>query len=103
MPALTKPLEIGAAWTEVTAGLGMADGSSYVVEVQDARGTGNGHVVAVDTDDAVAPDANARGHEYYPRTAAGGPTLRTFVKVAGRRWWMRSVHGETMYVVATVV
>ena len=101
MAVLTKSVEIGSAWKEVTAAIPMADGSSYAVEVQDDAGTGFGHVIAVDTDANAAPPADARGHQYFPRTAAGGPTERVFRKTAGRYWWMRSPGGEAMHVVVT--
>ena len=102
MAALTKSAAVGAAWTEVTAALGMADGSSYRLEVQDDAGTGFGHVIAVHTDTNDAPPADARGHQWYPRTAAGGPTRGTYAKKANRWLWMRSADTEGFHAVATV-
>ena len=101
MAVLTKSVAIGADWKEVTAAAGMANGSNYAIEVQDKAGTGQGHVIAVDTDNNAAPPADARGHQYFPRTAAGGPTERLFTKAAGRYWWMRSPGGEAMFLVVT--
>ena len=102
MAALTKPLAVGPDWVEVTAGLAMADGSTYAVEVQDVAATGEGHVLAVDTDSNDAPAADARGHLWFPRTAAGDGAYRTFPKKAGRWWWMRST-GPAFFVVATKI
>ncbi len=101
MASLTKSTEVGSAWVDVGTALGMADGSSYELEVQDKAGTGLGHAIAVETDANAAPAADARGHQYYPRTAAGGPTRVTFAKQANRWLWMRSAQGETLYAVAT--
>lgn len=102
MAVLTDGLPLDESWTEVTAGLEMADGTKYVVEVHDAARTGLGHVVAVDTDDNVAPAADAEGHDYYPRTAAGEGTVRVFEKKTGHYWWMRT-SGPAFTVVATAV
>ena len=101
MAVLTKSAAIGAAWTEVTAPLGIADAATWSIEVQDDAGTGQGHVVAVWTDANNAPPAGTRGHQYYPRTAAGGPTRRSVTKKAGRYLWMISARGEAMHVVGT--
>lgn len=101
MAALTKSVAIGSDWIEVSAPLGMADGASWVVEVQDDAGRGLGFVHAVDTDDNNAPADGVRGHAYYPRTAAGEATVRVFEKKAGQFWWMRSVTGEAMHLVGT--
>ena len=102
MAVLTKSTAVGTNWVEVTAPLGMADGASYKVEVQDGKETGQGHVIAVDTDDNKAPAAGTRGHGWYPRTAAGAGDFRTFAKKAGRFWWMRS-NGPDFHVVATKI
>lgn len=99
MAVLTKSHPVGSAWTEVTAPLGMADGSSYRVEVQDDAGTGEGHVVAVLTDSNQAPAADARGIGWYARTAAGAADHRTVAKAAGKYLWMRST-GPAFHVVA---
>ena len=101
MAILTKTLPVAAAWVEVTAALAMADGSKYVVEVQQDDEQGRGHVIAVDTDTNAAPAADTRGHTYYPRYRGHGPDVRVFTKTAGRYWWMRSATGDTLHLVAT--
>ena len=90
MASLTKSTPVGDAWTEVTAALGMADGSSYALEVQDVAGTGHGHVEVAHTDANVAPGAGVHGQQWFARTAAGGPTRETVPKKANRWLWMRS-------------
>ncbi|MCY3873223.1 MAG: hypothetical protein OXF88_02900 [Rhodobacteraceae bacterium] len=97
MAALTKAFRITRAWTEITAAVGMQNGSRYAIEVQDDSG-GHGHVKAVLTDAATPPGDDARGRNLYPRNAAGEGTKLTFTKASERFWYLRS-SGADMYVV----
>ena len=64
MADLTKQVSVTTSWTEITAPLGLEDGTTYLVDV-DGVDT-NAAVYSAETDDANAPGAAVIGHAIVP-------------------------------------
>lgn len=101
MALLTKSADVGSgAWVNLGTGLGLAADSWYELEVQDEKGSGEGHLRVALTDDNNAPAADAVASFWYPRTAGSDANREVRQHRAAVRVWARS-SGPAMRVVAT--
>ena len=98
MADLTLQMEISEVWAEVTAGLGLEDGETYVVDVVGA--TGNVTLHYADTDSADAPSAEIVGHPWDP--AAAADRGRVYTRDEAVFTWVRLDRGSGLLVASKV-
>ena len=96
MADLTKQVALTTAWTEVTAPLGMADGESYLVDVDGT--TAKARVYSAETDNTTAPTAAVIGHAIAPANPSRSVDSRIYTKRAGVRFWVRVSRGDARIV-----
>ena len=96
MADLTKQVAVTTSWTEIAAPLGMADGSSYLIDV-DGVNT-NAAVYSAETDDANAPGTAVIGHSIVPANLNRSVDSRIYTKRAGVRIWVRVTRGNARIV-----
>ena len=96
MADLTKQVSITTSWTEITAPLGMADGSSYLVDVDGVDS--NATVYSAETDTAVAPGAAVIGHALVPANFNRSVDSRIYSKRTDVYLWVRVTRGNARIV-----
>ena len=96
MADLTKQVSVTTAWTEITVPLGMADGESYLIDVDGVNS--NAVVYSAETDNAVAPGAAVIGHAIVPANFNRSVDSRIYSKQAGVFIWVRVTRGEARIV-----
>ena len=94
MADLTLQMDISSAWVEITAGLPMEDGGTYVVDVVNAAG--NALLYYADTDADDAPGAVIVGHPWDPGAAADRG--REYTRDAAVFTWVRLTRGSGLLV-----
>ena len=100
MADLTKQVSVTTAWTEITVPLGMADGESYLVDV-DGVNT-NAIVYSAETDTTVAPGAAVVGHGLAPSNVNRSVDSRIYAKRANVYFWVRVTRGDARIVATSI-
>ena len=96
MADLTKQVSVTTAWTEITAPLAMANGQSYLIDV-DGVNT-NAVVYSAETDTAVAPGAAIIGHAIVPSNFNRSVDSRIYGKRTDVYMWVRVTRGNARIV-----
>lgn len=99
MADLTKELEITSVWTEITVALSLADGSTYLVDVNGANQRAT--VYVADTD-AATPPPTVAGHPWTPIDKNRTVHSRTYEKLSGTFTWVRIDRGSATLEVTKV-
>ena len=96
MADLTKQVSVTTSWTEITAPIGMANGESYLIDVD---GVGSNAVVySAETDTAVAPGAAVIGHAIVPSNFNRSVDSRIYSKRTDVYLWVRVTRGNARIV-----
>ena len=89
MADVTQELALDTNWTDVTTGLGLADGETYGVDLVGAES--NAVAFWAVTDSIVAPTVH--GHPVLPSDRFQPVDAREVMQMAGQYLWMRVNRG----------
>ena len=96
MADLTKQVSVTTSWAEVTAPLAMANGESYLIDVDGVDS--NATVYSAETDTAVAPGADVIGHAIVPSNFNRSVDSRIYSKRTNVYMWVRVTRGNARIV-----